>query len=87
MAGRSGRYRNNCPILIEGMRKLGFATLLPDRLQAPIIVTFHMPADPKFVFESFYDKLRSAGYVIYPASSPSPTASASAASAGWARRR
>ncbi len=28
---------------------LGFETLLPDRLQAPIIVTFHMPADPKFV--------------------------------------
>ena len=48
------------------MRKLGFATLLPDRLQAPIIVTFHMPADPKFVFESFYDKLRERGYVIYP---------------------
>jgi len=66
VAGRGGRYRNNCRILIEGMRKLGFATLLPDRLQAPIIVTFHMPADPKFVFESFYDKLRERGYVIYP---------------------
>ena len=60
------RYRNNCRILIEGMRKLGFATLLPDRLQAPIIVTFHMPADPKFVFETFYDRLRERGYVIYP---------------------
>jgi 2-aminoethylphosphonate-pyruvate transaminase len=66
VAGRGARYRNNCRILIEGMRKLGFATLLPDRLQAPIIVTFHMPADPKFVFESFYDKLRERGYVIYP---------------------
>ena len=66
VAGRGARYRNNCRILIEGMRKLGFETLLPDRLQAPIIVTFHMPADPKFVFESFYDKLRERGYVIYP---------------------
>jgi 2-aminoethylphosphonate-pyruvate transaminase len=66
VAGRGARYRNNCRILIEGMRKLGFATLLPDRLQAPIIVTFHMPADPRFVFESFYDKLRDRGYVIYP---------------------
>jgi 2-aminoethylphosphonate-pyruvate transaminase len=66
VAGRGARYRNNCRILIEGMRKLGFATLLPDRLQAPIIVTFHMPVDPKFVFESFYDKLRERGYVIYP---------------------
>jgi len=66
VAGRGARYRNNCRILVEGMRRLGFETLLPDRLQAPIIVTFHMPADPRFVFETFYDKLRKRGYVIYP---------------------
>jgi 2-aminoethylphosphonate-pyruvate transaminase len=66
VAGRGARYRNNCRILVEGMRKLGFETLLPDRLQAPIIVTFHMPADPRFEFETFYDKLRERGYVIYP---------------------
>ena len=48
------------------MRKLGFETLLPDRLQAPIIVTFHMPADPKFIFQTFYDRLRERGFVIYP---------------------
>ncbi len=41
--GRGRRYAENCRMLIEGMRKLGFKTLLPDRLQAPIIVTFHMP--------------------------------------------
>ena len=64
--GRGARYRNNCRILVDGMRALGFETLLPDRLQAPIIVTFHMPADPRFVFESFYDRLRERGYVIYP---------------------
>jgi 2-aminoethylphosphonate-pyruvate transaminase len=66
VAGRGARYRNNCRILIEGMRKLGFQTLLPDRLQAPIIVTFLMPADEKFVFQDFYDRLRERGYVIYP---------------------
>ena len=66
VAGRGGRYRNNCRILVEGMRKLGFETLLPDRLQAPIIVTFHMPADPKFIFQTFYDRLRERGFVIYP---------------------
>jgi 2-aminoethylphosphonate-pyruvate transaminase len=66
VAGRGGRYRNNCRILVEGMRRLGFETLLPDRLQAPIIVTFQMPADPRFVFETFYDKLRERGFVIYP---------------------
>lgn len=64
--GRGGRYRNNWKILVEGMRGLGFETLLPDRLQAPIIVTFHMPADGNFVFQTFYDKLRERGFVIYP---------------------
>jgi 2-aminoethylphosphonate-pyruvate transaminase len=66
VAGRGGRYRNNHKILVDGMRALGFETLLPDRLQAPIIVTFHMPADPKFVFEKFYDGLKDRGFVIYP---------------------
>ena len=66
VAGRGGRYAENCRVLIEGMRALGFRTLLPDRLQAPIIVTFHMPADPSFVFQRFYDRLKDRGYVIYP---------------------
>ena len=64
--GRGKRYAENGKVLIEGMRKLGFTTLLPDRLQAPIIITFHMPKDPKFVFQTFYDLLKERGYVIYP---------------------
>ena len=32
----------------------------------PIIVTFRMPADPKFRFQAFYDSLKDRGYVIYP---------------------
>ena len=48
------------------MRALGFKTLLPDALQAPIIATFHMPIDPNFVFQRFYDALKERGYVIYP---------------------
>jgi 2-aminoethylphosphonate-pyruvate transaminase len=66
IAGRGARYRSNCRILVEGLRALGFETLLPDALQAPIIVTVRMPADPKFNFESFYDRLSRQGYVIYP---------------------
>jgi 2-aminoethylphosphonate-pyruvate transaminase len=66
VAGRGGRYRENCRLLVDGMRRLGFQTLLPDDLQAPIIVTFHMPADPRFQFEVFYDGMRERGYVIYP---------------------
>jgi 2-aminoethylphosphonate-pyruvate transaminase len=66
VAGRGGRYRNNAKILIDGMRAMGFRTLLPDALQAPIIITFHMPTDPRFVFQRFYDGLKDRGYVIYP---------------------
>jgi len=66
VAGRGGRYRANCRILVDGLRRLGFETLLPDSLQAPIIVTVRMPVDPKFHFETFYERLGRAGYVIYP---------------------
>ena len=65
-AGRGARYAKNCRILVDGLRALGFETLLPDALQAPIIVTVRMPADPKFNFETFYDRLSRRGYVIYP---------------------
>ncbi len=64
--GRGRRYRENCRVLVEGMRAMGFAPLLPPELQAPIIVTFRMPADPRFVFAEFYDRLRAKGYAIYP---------------------
>ena len=66
VAGRGGRYRSNAKILLDGMRGMGFRTLLPDALQAPIIITFHMPTDPRFVFQRFYDGLKDRGYVIYP---------------------
>jgi 2-aminoethylphosphonate-pyruvate transaminase len=66
VAGRYARYRENCDILVSGMRARGFTPLLDDSLQAPIIVTFHMPDNPKFEFGAFYDRLQDKGYVIYP---------------------
>jgi len=66
VAGRNRRYAENCRVLVEGMREMGFETLLPDRLQAPIIVTFRTPADHNFVFEDFYAAIRDRGFVIYP---------------------
>ncbi len=62
--GRLARYRRNCEVLVAGLRRLGFETLLPDRLQAPVIVTFRNP--PGFRFEPFYEALRRRGFVIYP---------------------
>jgi 2-aminoethylphosphonate-pyruvate transaminase len=66
VAGRGGRYRANCDVLVSGMREMGFTTLLSDDLQAPIIVTFRMPTNPGFDFNAFYDGLKDRGYVIYP---------------------
>jgi 2-aminoethylphosphonate-pyruvate transaminase len=66
VAGRGGRYAENARVLIDGMRALGFEPLLAPALQAPIIVTFHMPRNPRFVFQRFYDALKERGYVIYP---------------------
>jgi len=64
--GRNKRYVENCRILIDGMSRLGFETLLPPQLQAPIIITFKMPEDPKFDFSDFYDCVKEKGFVLYP---------------------
>jgi 2-aminoethylphosphonate-pyruvate transaminase len=66
VVGRGARYEENARVLIGGMRSLGFETLLPDALQAPIIATFRTPSHKNFVFQRFYDSLKDRGYVIYP---------------------
>ena len=65
-SARLARYTRNCEALIAGMGRLGFRPFLEPEVQAPIIVTVRMPADPKFHFETFYDRLAQRGYVIYP---------------------
>jgi len=66
VAARGARYAANRDVLIDGMRTLGFETLLPDTVAGPIIQTFLTPADPNFDFETFYEALRARGYAIYP---------------------
>ncbi len=63
---RLARYRANCEALVGGMREMGFRAFLPEAIQAPIIVTFHAPADPKYAFRDFYDRVRDRGFVLYP---------------------
>jgi 2-aminoethylphosphonate-pyruvate transaminase len=63
---RRARYTENCAALISGMRALGFKTFLPDELQAPIIVTFHAPPDPRYRFPEFYRRVRERGFILYP---------------------
>ncbi len=63
---RLARYAANCETLISGMRELGFEVFLDPKIQAPIIVTFHAPADARYAFKPFYDKVRDKGFVLYP---------------------
>jgi 2-aminoethylphosphonate-pyruvate transaminase len=66
LAARGGRYARNCKALLDGMRAMGFRSYLPDDLQAPIIVTFHAPADPAYGFKAFYQEVKKRGYILYP---------------------
>ena len=63
---RLARYTANCDTLIAGMRELGLRAFLPAGIQAPIIVTFHAPADAKYVFQDFYERVRAKGFILYP---------------------
>jgi len=63
---RLARYAANCDTLLKGMRELGFQSFLADDIQAPIIVTFHAPADPRYDFKTFYAAARARGFILYP---------------------
>ena len=66
VAARHARYRKNHRVLVDGMRSLGFETLLPDALQSPIITAFKSPMADGYEFGKFYATLKSRGFVIYP---------------------
>lgn len=66
IAGRLARYQRNRDRLVQGMRDMGFQTLLADDWLSPIIVTFLSPDHPNFDFHRFYDAIKAHGFVIYP---------------------
>lgn len=66
VAGRGARYEDNRRCLVEGLRALGLQTLLPDALQAPIIVTVLSPPDRRWDFGEVYAALVDRGFAIYP---------------------
>jgi 2-aminoethylphosphonate-pyruvate transaminase len=63
---RLARYTANYEALVNGMKEIGFRVFLDARIQAPIIVTFHAPADSKYTFKDFYERVRDKGFVLYP---------------------
>jgi 2-aminoethylphosphonate-pyruvate transaminase len=66
LPARGGRYARNCKALVDGMAQLGFRPFLDPAIQAPIIVTFHAPADPAYEFKTFYQEVKKRGYILYP---------------------
>ncbi|XP_059482871.1 2-aminoethylphosphonate--pyruvate transaminase-like [Neocloeon triangulifer] len=68
-AARAHRYKKNCQIIQDGMRELGFRTLLDKNKKGAdgyIISSFRFPDHPNFNFEEFYKNLSALGLVIYP---------------------
>ncbi|HSV54527.1 MAG TPA: 2-aminoethylphosphonate--pyruvate transaminase [Burkholderiaceae bacterium] len=65
-SARLARYTGNYRTLVDGMARLGFKPFLEPAIQAPIIVTFHAPGDPKYDFKTFYAAARARGFILYP---------------------
>ncbi len=63
---RHQRYARNCQVLLDGMASLGLRSFLPAAIQAPIIVTFHAPQDPRYQFKDFYERVKAQGFILYP---------------------
>jgi 2-aminoethylphosphonate-pyruvate transaminase len=64
--GRGQRYRATADAFNTRMKALGFSMLLSSADAAPIVQTVLSPADPKFDFKVFYEKLKEKGFAIYP---------------------
>ena len=65
VTARYARYSEIHRILVNGMRSLGFETLLSDNLQSPIITSFLYPNE-NFDFTAFYEAVKARGFVLYP---------------------
>ncbi|MBV4481936.1 2-aminoethylphosphonate--pyruvate transaminase [Pseudomonas khavaziana] len=66
LPARHQRYADNCQALLDGMAALGLRSFLPAAIQAPIIVTFHAPQDPRYQFRNFYERVKAKGFILYP---------------------
>ncbi len=66
--GREARYARVCAnwrTVVEGMRALGFQSVLRDQVASPVIATFYAPADPRFDRERLFALMRERGFVMF----------------------
>jgi len=62
---RPRRCTRACPCRHKRF-ELGFEPFLDAKIQAPIILTFHAPADPRYGFKAFYEAVKARGFILYP---------------------
>jgi len=65
-AARLARYRRNWRRLVDGMRQMGFSTVVPDEFASPIVATFHNPDHPAFSFQKLFEGMQRRGFIIFP---------------------
>jgi 2-aminoethylphosphonate-pyruvate transaminase len=65
-AARLARYQRNWRRLVDGMRQMGFATVVPDEFASPIVATFHNPDHPAFDFQALFEGMKQRGFIIFP---------------------
>jgi len=63
---RLARYQRNWRRLVDGMRQMGFTTVVPDELASPIVATFHNPDHPAFSFQALFEGMNKRGFIIFP---------------------
>lgn len=66
VAARGARYQRNAGVIIERLTALGLAPLLAARARSFIIVSFLVPEEKWFNFQSFYDEVHARGFTLYP---------------------
>jgi 2-aminoethylphosphonate-pyruvate transaminase len=64
--GRLARYQRNWRRLIDGMRQMGFTTVVPDAFASPIVATFHNPDHKAFSFQALFEGMKRRGFIIFP---------------------
>ena len=63
---RLARYQANWRRLVDGMRQMGFRTVVPDSFASPIVATFHNPDHPAFSFSELFEGMQRRGFIIFP---------------------
>ncbi len=63
---RQKRYTENWEVLYNGVKKLGFKTLLPYDQESKILFTIFEPDHANYSFDGMHDYLYEKGFTIYP---------------------